>query len=203
CVVVITAAAIGGRTAFHTVWRKEDTPMNLRFAALALPLALGLACSEQPAAPDAARTPGSISAQKIKGTGLVLNSVTGLNLPLIGQLGDVTIDQAVITNFALVENTVGQIVGLEADGVLQLTGGVLGSNVITQNFNTTVSVTSSGPGQCDIVTLDLGPIDINALVAQVDVPAATLTGRGSGAVGSLLCNLGQLLNPVTQGLRGI
>ena len=177
--------------------------MNLRFAALALPLALGLACSEQPAAPDAARTPGSISAQKIKGTGLVLNSVTGLNLPLIGHLGDVTIDQAVITNFALVENTVGQIVGLEADGVLQLTGGVLGSNVITQNFNTTVSVTSSGPGQCDIVTLDLGPIDINALVAQVDVPAATLTGRGSGAVGSLLCNLGQLLNPVTQGLRGI
>ena len=133
----------------------------------------------------------------------MLNSVTGLNLPLIGQLGDVTIDQAVITNFALVENTVGQIVGLEADGVLQLTGGVLGSNVITQNFNTTVSVTSSGPGQCDIVTLDLGPIDINALVAQVDVPAATLTGRGSGAVGSLLCNLGQLLNPVTQGLRGI
>jgi hypothetical protein len=177
--------------------------MNLRFAALALPLALGLACTQQSTAPDAARSHHGISAQKVKGTGLVLNSVTGLNLPLIGQLGDITIDQAIVTNFALVENTVGQIVGVEAEGVLQLTGGVLGTDVVTQNFNSIVSVTSSGPGQCDIVTLDLGPIDINALVAQVDVPAATLTGRGSGAVGSLLCNLGQLLNPVTQGVRGI
>jgi len=177
--------------------------MNLRTTALVLPLLAGLACAEQPASPNAPLTTRPISAQKIKGTGLVLNSVTGLSLPLIGPLGDVTIDQAVITNFALVENTVGQIVGLQADGVLQLTGGVLGTDVITQNFSTTVSVTSSGPGQCDIVTLDLGPIDINALVAQVNVPAATVTGRGSGAVGSLLCNLGQLLNPVTSGVRGI
>jgi len=177
--------------------------MKLRTTALALPLLVGLACSETPAAPDAALTPGPISAAKTKGTGLALNSVTGVNLPLIGKLGDVTINQAVITNFALVENTVGQIVGLQAEGVLQLTGGVLGTNLVTENFLTTVDVTSSGPGQCDIVTLDLGPININALVAQVDVPAATLTGRGSGAVGSLLCNLGQLLNPVTSGVRGV
>jgi hypothetical protein len=60
--------------------------MNLRLAALALPLALGLACAEHPTAPAAARTASPITAQKIKGTGLVLNSVTGLNLPLIGQL---------------------------------------------------------------------------------------------------------------------
>jgi hypothetical protein len=173
--------------------------MNLRFAALALPLVLGVACVQDPVSPSSI----PMMQQKVKGTGLTLQSVTGLSLPLIGQLGDVTIDQAVITNFALVENTVGQIVGLQVDGVLQLTGGVLGTDVITQNFNTTVSVTSSGPGQCDIVTLDLGPININALVAQVDVPAATLTGSGSGAVGSLLCNLGQLLNPVTSGVRGV
>src|SRR6267378_1078313 len=152
--------------------------MNMRLAALALPLALGLACTENPAAPN---HPLMLQQQR-KGTGLILQSVTGVNLPLLGQLGDVTIDQAEITNFALVENTVGAIVGLQAEGVLQLTGGVLGS---------------------DVVTLDLGPIDINALVAQVDVPAATLTGRGSGAVGSLLCNLGQLLNPATQGVRGV
>ena len=177
--------------------------MNPRFAALALPLALGLACAEPPAAPNTAPTPGTITAQKVNGTGLVLNSVTGLDLPLIGSLGDVTIDQAEITNFALIENTVGQIVGVQADGVLQLTGGVLGTDVISQDFSSTVSVTSSGPGQCDIVTLDLGPIDVNALVAQVDVPAATITGKGSGAVGSLLCNLVQLLNPVTSGVRGV
>jgi len=89
--------------------------MNLRFAALAVPLALGLACTENPAAPATNRT---LSFQKQKGTGLTLSSVTGLNLPLIGQLGDVNIDQAVITNFAVVENTVGQIVGLQAEGVL-------------------------------------------------------------------------------------
>ena len=49
---------------------------------------------------------------------------------------------------------VGQIVGVQADGVLQLTAGLLGSNVVTQDFSTTVSVTSSGPGQCNLVTID-------------------------------------------------
>lgn len=176
--------------------------MRKRLAVLVLPLALGLACSENPSAP-AATAAAPVLFQQQKGTGLTLNSVTGLHLPLIGKLGDVTIDQAVITNFALVENTVGQIVGLEAEGVLQLSGGVLGTDVVTQDFLTTLAVTSSGPGQCDVVSLDLGPIDVNALVAQVDVPAATVTARGSGAVGSLLCSLGQLLNPVTQGVRGV
>jgi hypothetical protein len=33
----------------------------------------------------------------------------------------------------------------------------------------------------------------------VDVPAASLTGRGSGAVGSLLCVLGQLLSGLLGG----
>lgn len=169
--------------------------MKLRFAALVLPMAVGLACTDQPAAPRAA--PGSIRAQKVNGTGLVLNSVTGLSLPLIGSLGDVTINQAEITNFAVVENTVGQIVGLQADGVLQLTGGVLGSQVISENFNTTASVTSSGPGQCNLITIDLGQISVDALLASVDVPAATLSAKGSGAVGSLLCNLGQALQGLT------
>lgn len=177
--------------------------MNLRSAALLLPLATGLACAEHPASPAALRAPmleqGPMFQPRAAGTGLILNSVTGLTLPLIGQLGDVVIDQAVITNFALVENTVGQIVGLEAEGVLQLTGGVLGTDVVTEDFLTTVSVTSSGPGQCDLITIDLGPIGIDALVANVDVPAASLTGRGSGAVGSLLCNLGNLLGGLLGG----
>ena len=170
--------------------------MKLRFAALVLPVAVGLACADQPTAPP-------IRAQKINGTGLVLSSVTGLSLPLIGQLGDVTIQQAEITNFAVIENTVGQIVGLEANGVLQLTGGVLGSQVISEDFNTTVSVTSSGPGQCNLITIDLGQISIDALVANVDIPAATLTAQGSGAVGSLLCNLGQALQGLTSAVPGL
>ena len=170
--------------------------MNLRFAALVLPLAVGLACADQPTAPRAEQSP-PIGAQKVNGTGLVLSSVTGLSVPLIGQLGDVNINQAEITNFAVIENTVGQIIGLQADGVLQLTGGVLGSQVISENFNTTVSVTSSGPGQCNLITIDLGQISIDALIANVDVPAATLTGKASGALGSLLCNLGQALQGLT------
>lgn len=175
--------------------------MNLRLAALVLPVLAGFACAEQPTAPAVSHNP-TIMAQKVKGTGLILNSVTGLSLPLIGKLGDVTINQAEITNFAIIENTVGQIVGLQADGVLQLTGGVLGTNVVTQDFSTTVAVTSSSSGQCGVVTLDLAPININALVAQVDLPAATVDAKSSGAVGPLLCNLGQaLLQPVADVVR--
>ena len=163
---------------------------------LALALAVG-ACGGDPSGKP---LDASTQKQAAKGTGLVLDSVTGISLPLIGKLGDVNIDQAVITNFALVETTVGQIVGLEVDGVLQLTGGVLGTDVITENFTTTVTVTSSGPGQCNLVTIDLGQISIGApLGASVKVPAATLTAKGSGAVGSLLCNLGNLLGGLTSG----
>ena len=108
-----------------------------------LAFALVLACGGTTAAnpPTAVNESNQAAA---KGTGLVLDSVTGLALPLIGSLGTVNIDQAVITNFAVIENTVGQIVGLEADGVLKLTGGVLGTDVLKEDFNTTVSVTSSG-----------------------------------------------------------
>jgi len=163
---------------------------------LALALAVG-ACGGDPSGKP---LDASTQKQAAKGTGLVLDSVTGISLPLIGKLGDVNIDQAVFTNFALVETTVGQIVGLEVDGVLQLTGGVLGTDVITENFTTTASVTSSGPGQCNLVTIDLGQISIGApLGASVKVPAATLTAKGSGAVGSLLCNLGNLLGGLTSG----
>jgi hypothetical protein len=138
--------------------------------------------------------------QQREGTGLVLESITGVTLPLIGELGDVVIDQAVVTNFVLVENIVGQIVGLEVEGVLQLTGGVLGTDVVTEDFLTTVSVTSSGPGKCEVVTIDLGEIALNALVASVEIPAASVHARASGAVGSLLCALGQLLGGLTGGV---
>jgi hypothetical protein len=178
--------------------------MKMRFTAFAALLALGLACAEQPVGPrDSARDDMPSLQLQQPGSGLELENITGVALPLIGSLGEVVIDEAIIANFAIVEGAVGQIVGVEAEGVLQLTGGILGTEVVTENFRTIVSVTSSGPGQCDLVTLDLGPIDVSALVAEVNVPAATVTGRGSGAVGSLLCNLGQLLNPVTNGARGV
>ena len=175
--------------------------MKMRIAALSLALGLS-ACGDDPVRPDSAAAGDLPALQRQKGTGLVLTSITGVAVPLLGvDLGDVIIDQAVITNFALVENLVGQIVGLEVEGVLQLTGGVLGTDVLTEDFNTVVSVTSSGPGQCDLISINLGPIGVNVLgqVASVDVPVASLTGRGSGAVGSLLCNLGNLLSGLLGG----
>jgi hypothetical protein len=174
-----------------------------------LAVAMSVGCTQDrvtaPATADQMKAEqGSVRQQAAPpGSGLVLDSLTGLSVPLIGHVGDVTINQAVITNFALVENTVGQIVGLEANGVLQLTGGVLGTDVVTENFDTTVNVTSSGPGKCDVITIDLGQINVDALgVASVDVPAATLTARGSGALGSLLCNLGSVLSGLTGGGAG-
>ena len=179
--------------------------MRNRVTAFVLPLALGLgACADNALSP-APQLSSARQQSAAKGSGLTLNSLTGVKLPLIPvELGDVRINQAVITNFAIVENTVGQIIGIEADGVLKLTGGVLGTNVVTEDFNTLVSVTSSGPGQCSLVTIDLGQIDISALgLANVDIPAATVTGKGSGAVGSLLCNLGQALSGLTNALPGL
>src|ERR687887_526368 len=110
--------------------------MNLRRAAPAFILTVmaGYACTEQPTTPIT-RHSAAITTQVTAppGSGLVLHSVTGLSLPLIGKLGDVTIKQAEITNFAVVE-ALGEIVGVKAEGVLQLTGGVLGSQVISEDF---------------------------------------------------------------------
>jgi hypothetical protein len=173
--------------------------MKAAIKSLVLALAVG-ACADGPV-DVASENFERQAAKKNPGSGLELTSLTGVALPLIPiELGDIVIDQAVITNFALVENAVGAIVGIEAEGVLQLTGGVLGTDVITEDFLTNVSVTSSGPGQCDLITVDLSGVNIDALgLANVDIPAATLTGKGSGAVGSLLCNLGSILG----GLGGL
>jgi hypothetical protein len=162
------------------------------------------ACAEAPTAPVPNASSLSPNAQRTeqRGTGLVLNSLTGLRLPLIGSLGDVVIDQVNITHLVLVEDVVGNIVGLQADGVIKLTGGVLGTDVVTEDFLTEVHVASSGPGQCKVLTVDLGPIALDALgtTVSVDVPQADVTPRASGALGPLLCALGQALQPTVSGL---
>lgn len=171
--------------------------MKIGWIVLALPLAVALSgCSETPTAPEATITDHRVMMQMQPpgdGTGLVLESLTDVILA-----GDVTIEQAVITDL-VVDEVAGSIVGLEAEGILTLTGGALGTDVLTEEFQTTAMVTSSGPGQCEITTVDLGPIDVGAPLnlVNVDVPEASVTARGSGAVGSLLCNLGSLLDPVT------
>jgi len=175
--------------------------------ALTIALALG-ACSENPVGPGttslAASGSGPAFAKSVNGTGLVLDNVTGLSLPLVGHVGDVTINQAVITQLGVVQDLAGNIIGVDANGMLQLTGGVLGTDVLTQNFTTDALILSSGNGQCDVLTVDLAPITLDALGGgvSVDVPQAA-----SGALGPLLCNLGSALNApvgqVTSAVRGL
>ncbi|MFN2563861.1 MAG: hypothetical protein ABR499_02460 [Gemmatimonadaceae bacterium] len=187
--------------------------MKRGLTVFALPLALGIgACGKEPVAPEAATAADVPSLQKghVEGTGLLLESITGVTVPLLGDLGNVVIKQAVIKEFGL-ERIAGNIVGLEATGFLDLTGGVLGERVVRQEFTTGVGVVSTSRGQCEIITIDLAtvaePIEVNVLGAFVDLPAAEVTGRGNGAVGSLLCALGQvaqgLVNGVTRGVRGL
>jgi hypothetical protein len=125
-------------------------------------------------------------------------------LPL-GLGGSVTIDQTVISNFALVENTVGQIVGLQVTGTLSGTAlDVLGNTVGVKAdpFTADVAVTSSGPGQCSIATLNLSGLDLNALGLVTGHLPVNVDVKGSGAVGSLLCNLGNLLSGLLSGGTG-
>lgn len=180
--------------------------MKSALALLALPVALGLgACSDSPVAPRTAQ-PGSVMLQQStpKGSGLAVDIVPNVSLPL-GLGGSVTIEQAVITNFALVENTVGQIVGLEVTGNLSGTavdaaGNLIGVNA--QPFTADVKVTSSGPGQCDLVTLDLSNVNLSVLGVVTGTLPVNVAGKGSGAVGSLLCNLGQALAGIGSALGG-
>jgi hypothetical protein len=183
--------------------------MNMRMTSTVLSLAIGLsACSDAPAAPKAAPERAQLQASggaaaavtaAAPGTGLVLNSLTGVTVPLIGKLGTVTINQAVITNITLVESTVGNIVGLRVNGVLDFTASALGTQVLTQNFTTTATVTPGGGSACNVLTVALGPITISALAASIQVPTATVTADSSGLVGQLLCTIARLLNSVGGG----
>lgn len=141
------------------------------------------------------------------GSGLIVNSLTGISLPLVGEVGEIIIDQAVITELRLVEDLAGQIIGLEITGTLNGTLSTIGAPIVDEEFTSTLAIVSSGPGRCDVLPVELGPITLDGLgLVTVDVPVAEVTASGSGAVGSLLCRLGNLLGAVggaTGAVRGI
>lgn len=171
-------------------------------ASAALVALVTTACSNDVLSPRALTPAAPLRQAAPKGTGVTLDVVPTVTLPL-GLGGPATINQAVITNFALVE-AAGQIVGLQVTGTLDGTaldalGNAIGVSV--NPFTANAAITSSGPGQCSVVTLDLSTLTVNTLVANLTVPAK-LDVKGSGAVGSLLCNLGSLLNGLTSGLSG-
>jgi hypothetical protein len=178
-----------------------------RRIALVLPLALGIvSCGQDPVAPRGLAIPQEPLQAKTRGTGLVLNSLTGVSLPLVGQIDKLVIDQAVINDIVL-GNVVAGVVGLEVTGTINGVLDVIGTPVVDQQFTSTVSITP-GVGGCRVVTVDLGPLNIDALgLVTLDVPDATVEGRGSGAVGALLCTLGNLVSGVagaaTRGVQGV
>lgn len=180
--------------------------MKARLTSLAFPFAIAfIGCSETPVAPHSVQ-PGSVMLQQAppKGSGLAVDIVPNVTLPL-GLGGSITVDQAVITNFALVENTVGQIIGLQVTGELSGTavnavGGLVGVNA--QPFTAMASVTSSGPGQCSLATINLSNPTLDVLGLATGTIPVNVTAKGSGAVGSLLCNLGQALSAIGSALGG-
>ncbi|HEX4685059.1 MAG TPA: hypothetical protein VH277_20240 [Gemmatimonadaceae bacterium] len=174
------------------------------FATLATLSTLAAACGDQNATAPRPLPPGPPNHQSsIKGTGLSLDIVPNVTLPL-GLGGSLVVNQAVISNIQAVE-LLGQVVGLDVTGTLSGTqfdaaGKLVGAT--TDPFTSELSITSSGPGQCSLVTLNLSNLTVNASpIADVTLPA-NVTVKGSGAVGSLLCNLGSALSGLTSGLSG-
>lgn len=178
--------------------------MQSRLALLALTLGFAACTRDAPLAPRTL-APGSVQRANNKGSGLTLNVVPNVTLPLLGSNNSIVVNQAVLTNFSLVENAVGQIVGLDVSGTLSGTevdalGNIIG--VSTQPFTSEVTVTSSGSGQCSALSLSLSSIKGSALgLVNVTIPV-NVDVKSSGAVGSLLCNLGQALSSIASGLGG-
>src|SRR5438270_8293199 len=92
-----------------SVWpvdRFRRCGMSCKHAVAFAALVIVGACSETPSSPSARSMAGPSMQKGIGGSGLSVNVVPNVTLPL-GLGGSITINQAVITNFALVENTVG------------------------------------------------------------------------------------------------
>ena len=175
--------------------------MKWRHQSAVAVLVVAAACSENPTAPSPHLVPGPTRQADIGGTGLKVDIVPTVTLPL-GLGGTITINQAVVTNFALVENTVGQIIGLDVTGTLSGTavdalGGIVGVDV--NPFTAEASITSSGPGQCNLVTLDLSSLNVDVLGLVTGTLPLNVTVQGSGAVGSLLCDLASALSGLASG----
>lgn len=127
------------------------------------------------------------------GTGLALENVLG-GLPVIG---DVQITEVVITEFSTFAG------GLQASGTITGASVSVPGLTLTDDFTADVLVSSSGGGQCGIVTLDLGPIDSDVLgLVEVDLPVASVEARGAGAAGVLLCALGSVIDGVADAAVG-
>jgi hypothetical protein len=162
---------------------------------MSLVLSVGfIACSDLPTSTTSLSPGEARMTRPTRGTGIALTDFA--TVPVIG---NIDVQQVVITGLSTF------LGGVQASGTITgTTVDALGRTItVTNDFTGDVLVSSSGPGQCGIVTVDLSGIDINALnIVNADLPVATVDVSGSGAVGPLLCALGSVVNGVAGGVVG-
>src|SRR3712207_3580026 len=104
--------------------------MRSTMAVLALPLALGIAaCSDASTGPERPPIPDGalLQRQTPRGAvGIVLENLTRVGVPVLGQLDELVIDQAVINEIVL-GNVIGGVIGLEVTGTISGTVTGLGT----------------------------------------------------------------------------
>lgn len=111
-------------------------------------------------------------------------------LPVTGTLADGTAFTGALSNLST------SVVG----GVLQLSGTVTGTGIPAGGTAFTTPITSLIPsGSCTILTLDLGPLNLNLLGLVVDLAPVMLDVTAVPGAGNLL---GNLLCAVTHLLDG-
>ncbi len=168
--------------------------MRLRLMALALLMALTTAM-----VPASTATP--VAAQgNLPGAGLSLPNVTG-DLTRGGQpAGQLTNGTVVVTRL---QERGGQLL---ADGSLT---GTADGQPVTQAFrDVPVTLIDPNGGACDILNLDLGPLNLDLLglvvdLSPVSLDVSALPGPGK-LLGNLLCAVAGLLDGgATGGLGGI
>ena len=141
--------------------------------------------------------PASISAATHRGAGagavLASPAASGVNVPVAGTTskGGKFTGTFAIQRFSVVNN---QIVAVGTlTGTIQNAVG----NVIGTILRTISMIVTFGGASCDILHLELGPLDLNLLGLQVHLDKIVLdidADPTGGLLGSLLCAVANLLN---------
>ena len=136
-----------------------------------------------------AKSPAGLKA----GTLLVVPAAGGVNVPVAGTTskGGKFIGTFNIKQFSVVD---GQIVAIGTlTGTIQNAVG----NVLGTVLKTISAIVNFGGATCDILHLELGPLDLNLLGLQVHLDKIVLdidADPTGGLLGSLLCAVANLLN---------
>ena len=161
--------------------------MRRQLTALALIVALTGVVTLLPASAATARAATTAPVAQAGGIAVPINVTRG-PLNFVGTLN--------VTGFAA---QAGQLVALgTVTGTL--TNTVTGvSTVVTRTFRTVVGIIGTPQATCDILHLELGPIDLNLLGLIVHVDKIVIdidADPGGGLLGQLLCGIARALDPL-------